>query len=413
MSKKKNSLTKYFLSALVSLLLILYIIYHLANSFGSDIETTPASLVDVNETISVDAYIFREEIVLTSEKEGGVNALYSDGTMVRKNAAIANVYASDDTDSIQSRITSIENQIKILKDASTYESTNFIDSSTVTSELDTLFYNIQSKINQNDIDYVLKSKNELLTLMNKRQLAQQTMTSFSEQIAELESEKAELTASISSITDTVYSPVAGYFSSDVDGYEEIFDVKRLDTLSYDEFQNLIQSDPREYSGNVIGKVASDYVWYIVCLVDSDRATDFLYANDYSVIFPYSADNEITMTLYRSVANEDDTQTMLVFKTGEIPDDFNFLRKQSVEIVVRSFKGYKVPVSAVHIVDGAQGVYILSGSVVEFKEITPLTEIDGNLIVEENTADENSQNKLAYYDQIITKGKNLYANKVIG
>ena len=52
---------------------------------------------------------------------------------------------------------------------------------------------------------------------------------------------------------------------------------------------------------------------------------------------------------------------------------------------------------------------------KIKMITPLVEIDGNLIVEEQDKvnDPDHALKLGFYDAIITKGKNLYEDKIIG
>ena len=142
---------------------------------------------------------------------------------------------------------------------------------------------------------------------------------------------------------------------------------------------------------------------------------FIDSQNYSVIFPYSSDAEIPMTLYRSVPDEESGLTLLIFSTGKVNADFNFLRRQTVEIVAESYTGYRVPVSSVRIVDGKQGVYVLMGNVVKFREITPLVEIDGNLIVKEQDKvnDPDHALKLGFYDAIITKGKNLYEDKIIG
>ena len=94
------SILKYVVSAVVSLGVIAYIIYHLVISFGTSVETTPAQLVTLNETITVEAYILRDETVLTSSTGGGVNCLFQDGVMVRRGAAVADVYSGTDTSTI-------------------------------------------------------------------------------------------------------------------------------------------------------------------------------------------------------------------------------------------------------------------------------------------------------------------------
>ena len=121
-----------------------------------------------------------------------------------------------------------------------------------------------------------------------------------------------------------------------------------------------------------------------------------------------------MELHRIVTDSDSDNVILIFKTGHVPVDFNFLRKQSVEIVQQSYTGYRVPVSAVRMVEQRQGVYIKNGNLVEFREIVPLVEIDGYFIVEEQNKqdDPEFEKKLGMFDLVIVKGKNLYENKII-
>lgn len=410
----KNA-ARYIVSAAVSILVIIYIVYHLINSFSEPLETAPAQLVTVNETISVEAYILRDEIVLQSSVGGGINCLYPDGTMVRRDCAVADVYSGSDTESIKSSIAKIDDQIKILEDSSILESSIISDSSVIDAELNDLYYTVQSKINENNLDYVFRRKNEMLTLINKRLIVKKLVSGYSAQIAELQNQRLQLTASLTNISETVYSPAAGYFYSELDGYESAFNSSVADTLTVEEYQSLIETEPTKYGNNVVGKLATDYKWYIACIVDSSQAMAFIDSQNYNVIFPYSSDAEIPMTLYRSVPDEESGLTLLIFSTGKVNADFNFLRRQTVEIVAESYTGYRVPVSSVRIVDGKQGVYVLMGNVVKFREITPLVEIDGNLIVKEQDKvnDLDHALKLGFYDAIITKGKNLYEDKIIG
>lgn len=414
-SKVAGNVAKYIITALISLAVIAYIVYHLVISFGTSVETAPAQLVTVNETITVDAYLLRDETVLTSTNTGGVNCLFQDGTMVRKNAEVANVFSGTDTSLIKTRIAEIDDQLKILTDSGMAENAAMTDASSISASLDELYYGIMEKVNQNSIDYAFRRKNEMLTLMNKRSVAQRLVSDYSVQIADLQTQRAQLTATLTNISETVRTPVSGYFYSELDGYENTFSSKICDTVTVDSFRKLIEAEPTDFGSNVVGKIATDYKWYVACILGAEEARAFAENKNYTVIFPYSADTEVEMSLYRSIADEKTGDTLLLFSAGYVDANFNFLRRQSVDIVEASYTGYRVPVSAVRIVDGKEGVYILNGNVVEFREIDPLVEIDGNLIVRERDTlgDADASNKLGFYDKIITKGKNLHAGQVVG
>ena len=72
----------------------------------------------------------------------------------------------------------------------------------------------------------------------------------------------------------------------------------------------------------------------------------------------------------------------------------------------------MPISAVRMQDGVQGVYVLRGYEVVFKEIETILETDGYFIVKENDGTPESRGKLALNDQIIISGKNLYVGKIV-
>ncbi|MBR5515997.1 MAG: hypothetical protein IKU52_07320 [Clostridia bacterium] len=404
----------YILSAILSVLLIAYIVYHLVNSFSSDVETMAANIVTLSETYTAEAYIFRNEKVLYSDNIGSVSYLYDDGTKIGANTDIATVYSGNNTPETEARVSDIERQLSILKNSSVVQDTTVSDSSVIDARIDSLYYTIQTKINQGDIDYVLWSKDELLTLMNKRQLVLELTDGFSAQIAELENEKKDLTASMDSEGKTVSSGnVSGYLYSDVDGYESIFTAEAVDSFTIDDFYEMTESAPK-VSENAVAKIATSYKWYIACEVPSVHQQYYTEGQEYTVSFPFCGGKSIPMKLYRIVTGSEQPEIILVFETGSVPEDFNFLRKQSVEIVQQSYTGYRIPVSAVRMVKGKQGVYVKSGNTAVFKEINPLVELDGYFIVEEQDRinDENYASKLGMYDLVIVKGKKMYENKII-
>lgn len=414
-----KNVAKYVISAVISILLIAYIIYHVVNSFGTAVETEPAQMVSVRETISGDGFIFRsEKIVSSTSTGGGVNYAYENGELVPSGVPIADIYSGNNTDEIKQNMSEIDSKISILKDSSRTDSALLSDSGSIDESITSLYYSMLRKMNSNEIDYVFRRSDDMLILLNKRQLVLKTASDFSSQIAKLNSDRMSLTSSLSNISETVKSDCSGYFFTEADGYENIFSASQVDTLSVKSFDELRDKKPEEgiiSSSNVIGKIMTDYTWYLAVKFASNQTAGFVEGNRYTLVFPYSSDIEIDMSLYRIITDADSNDVVLVFSTGSVPENFNFLRMQSVDIVKQTYKGLRVPVSAVRIVDDKQGVYILDGNVVTFKEINSLVEIAGNLIVAEQDKlnDKDYESKLGFYDQIITKGKNLYEHKVVG
>jgi len=404
----------YVISAALSVLLIAYIVYHLVSSFSSDIETLATDLVTVSETYAAEAYIFRDEELLYSEVGGNVNYLCNDGTKIAKSTAVAQIYQNGDSESSQAQLSDLENQIAILEDSNPAKDSAISDSSSVDAQIESLYYTIRNKINDGDLDYVFRRKDELLTLLNKRQMIINPDNDFDDIIEELRNEKSVITSTFGGVSESVYNESSGYFYSEVDGYEEIFSASRVDSFTMDEFYSLIEEQPSAKVASAVAKVATSYEWYIACEIPSVHQQYYFVGSSYDISFPYSGGKILPMELHRIVTDSDSDNVILIFKTGHVPVDFNFLRKQSVEIVQQSYTGYRVPVSAVRMVEQRQGVYIKNGNLVEFREIVPLVEIDGYFIVEEQNKqdDPEFEKKLGMFDLVIVKGKNLYENKII-
>jgi hypothetical protein len=141
--------------------------------------------------------------------------------------------------------------------------------------------------------------------------------------------------------------------------------------------------------------------------------------------------------------------LLVFETNISPEDFDFLRKQTVQIVLDEITGIKVPDAAVvvreirraweedgngvmqeiieiiepEMTDGeavlgetVKGVYILKGSEIIFRTLDDrdrAAAFDGYALYAE-AADraEDSMTTLQAYEDIIIAGKDLYHGKII-
>jgi len=266
----------------------------------------------------------------------------------------------------------------------------------------------------------MHKKDDLLVLLNRRAIITKKVPNYNDKIKLLQDEKLSIATGNENIIDTIITDKSGYFYTEVDGYEYTFASTKTANLTVPELKTMINMKPDTYiqhntSGYGIGKIVTDYNWYIACIVTKDEMRHFVENYKYDVIFPYNNDLKITMKLERIIQDPVDPAIVLLFSTGNVLENFNFLRKQSIEIVKSSYTGYRVPISSVRVMDdGRQGVYILDGNIVKFKEIETSIEANGYYIVEEQDRmnDPEYYKKLGLYDLIIVKGTKLYEGKVV-
>jgi hypothetical protein len=121
-----------------------------------------------------------------------------------------------------------------------------------------------------------------------------------------------------------------------------------------------------------------------------------------------------MYLYRILSEVGSESAVLLFRADVLPQDFRYMRNQTVQIELSAFTGYRVPIGAVRIVNGQSGVFVLRGSIVEFRRILPLFEYDGYLLVADSDATKGEEGSwLKKNESIIVKGKALYDGKIVG
>lgn len=392
-----------------------YLGYHFFEGFSADIETEYATLVTDSDVVPLDAYIMRSESVIfaASPTSGhSVGYVFSDGTKVHGGQVVANIYTGDG--SSDEAIVDLDRRIDLLESSNLTDGMTSSDTYVIDSKIQNYYYLIHQSTLLGNYSNLTKRRDELLTLINKRRILTGVTTGYSDRIESLTAERALLSAGQDTIAESVEAPYAGYFYSTTDGYESTFSASKVESLTLAEFDKMLSSQPTRYSDRAVGKMVSDFDWYIVCETTRDSLRYFTKGYSYYVNFPYNDDISIKMTLSNVVSEVGSDRVLLVLEAERIPEDFSFRRMQPVEIVRSSYTGYRVPISAARLVDGKQGVYIMIGNTIEFREIDILLEMDGYYIVAEQDPvnDPDYASKLGLYDQIVVSGKNLYDGKLI-
>lgn len=392
-----------------------YLGYHFFEGFSADIETEYATLVTDSDVVPLDAYIMRSESVIfaASATSGhSVGYVFSDGTKVHGGQVVANIYTGDG--SSDEAIVDLDRRIDLLESSNLTDGMTSSDTYVIDSKIQNYYYLIHQSTLLGNYSNLTKRRDELLTLINKRRILTGVTTGYSDRIESLTAERALLSAGQDTIAESVEAPYAGYFYSTTDGYESTFSASKVESLTLAEFDKMLSSQPTRYSDRAVGKMVSDFNWYIVCETTRDSLRYFTKGYSYYVNFPYNDDISIKMTLSNVVSEVGSDRVLLVLETERIPEDFSFRRMQPVELVMSSYTGYRVPISAARLVDGKQGVYIMIGNTIEFREIDILLEMDGYYIVAEQDPvnDTDYASKLGLYDQIVVSGKNLYDGKLI-
>ncbi len=411
--KRKRNPVTYIVSIVLSLVMIFYIGYHFISSFSSEIQTETSLMATENNIIRMDGYLFMKENILYSAATGTAGYNYTDGTKVKLGSTVANIYDSA-TVIEQTGVVDIDSRLGILEQANSVDGITTADTTTIDSQISELYYTIRQSSEKENYSNIPNRRDEFLTLLNKRQIITGEVENFNGRIQELQSQKDSLTMHSEDAIMSINSPYTGFFYSSLDGYEALFDSSKLESLSFEDFDELTASEPEQYPDTAIGKVVTEFNWYVVCMGSREDLKELNKNFEYKIQFPYNNDIQVTFRLSDVIYQSGSNRIMFIFECYDHPDGFNYKRMQNVSIISSSYSGYKIPTSAVHSVNGTQGVYILVGNIVEFREINIILKGDGYYIVapQDTVNDKNYYNKLGLYDSVIVSGKNLYDGKIV-
>lgn len=400
--------------------IIAYILIQLINTLSTDVSFQLASHISVDNSLEKTAYLVRKEKTLSASETGIITYAASEGQKIGTSQLIATVYSSSRGVEVQDRIRQIEEKIEVLESSTIDTSYLTSDVSKIDSKLYDYLIKIRLSVQDNQLSQVFQYKDKLLINFNKRRLITSSDTDYQARLDALQAEKNKLTSSLQDPIATVYSETPGYFSTLLDGYENVFTLDEVKSLTVDSFHALIQKSPEELSEKTIGKIVTDFDWYALCEVTKEESLALKEGNTYPLYFLYSYGDEISGILDEIVTQTDTDSVVLKFRIEEVPQGFDFSRQQPVRIIKESISGLTVPRSALRVVDNTEGVYVITGNVVHFKKVIVIYSTETTFICREfSSYDEDVKNGdidpseyLIRYEQVIVEGKELYDGKIL-
>ena len=403
-------------TAIIAVAVVAYVFLQLILNVGALIEVETATYATISQRAELTAYLFRNEHVVPAEA-GGIDCfLADDGEKVGKGQSIAVTYSDQSDAEKQRRVNEIDARIEVLEKSRLSDGAATTNLSIIDSSIDSVMLDIIRNVDANALDKALREKDELLILLNRRNALVHSV-SYDAELSSLYAERERIISSISGDGYITTAPESGYFYSYVDGYEEIFTLEALENLTYDDFQLLGSSVPDpSLAENSSGKLVVGSTWYIAVAVDKRTAENFVNGRSYPLTFQYSNNLELDMKLERRMTRTDVDITVLVFSTKQMPDGFDYSRRQTVELTKSAYSGLRISSSALRMNDGVTGVYVVQGSRVVFKKTTVIYTYGSYCIcavpVDPNYPDEsdiayNSKTRLSLHDSVITEGSGLY------
>ena len=400
--------TKRLIAAILTVSLFAsYIIFQIVNSTKDDIKTQYALTETVYNAIDSRAFIIRDEEFIENSASGTMISFAADGERVARGDTVSMVFSSENSAEAYLRITEVEKNIERYEKLESQANAQVININTLNSKADLEFAAFLKAVDSCDFAAASAGAEAYRDCITDIQIATNGNLDFSEQLNSLRGELSELKATELSYSE-VKSNNAGYYISGSDGYENTLKYDEIDSLTAEDIENAVKSEPAAQNETVAGRTVASFNWYIACVIDSEYAVKLADDSELFVNFPYRGIEKLPVKLYK-VGDKGADKTLVILSCDLMNESLAALRIEDIEIVTKQYTGLKIPSSAIRTVDGVTGVYVVSGTIIEFKQVHIVFSSDDFTIVD-NPDSDNGFIKL--YDKVVTEGVELYDYKLI-
>lgn len=411
--------------ALLSLFVLLVAIGQVFFARRSDYSTEVAYLYDREADVSFDGVYMRDETLIYNSGTGVLSFENEDGTKVGKSSVIARRYRSEGDSVYLREIESLKKQIEVLDSAEKLVGTDSSQLEAISAQINESHSDIISAVLDHDYTLAKAKQNSLLEAMCKREITLEKSGGYSDKKLELNQEIGRLESLISGNVQEVTAGKAGYFVSNVDGYEGEIGYADIEKMTAERIAEIIDNPKKSSESSAIGKLISDYHWRVAAVIDSESMLGIGVGEKVNLRVGSDGRRFEADVIYKM--NVDDDKTVCIFECDRLDSVVTTGRTARFKLVIDSYGGLRVPRKALRYnEDGERGVFIERGKSLSFKKVDVIYWDDDYVICKQNVikkredAEEGEDNYeeidddyLALYDIIVTKGKDLYDGKFIG
>ncbi len=408
-----------FWAGCVLFIIALFIFYQFYAVFYNPVSTEVVNTSTTVNGLDISAIIIREEQLVSTNTQNALHFEVEDSERVSKNGIIANIYSSSEQSLAASELVEIEREIADIEEIQKYNDLKAVDMSLLNKKIYDSLNNISFSADIGRFYGINQYENELLTLLNRKQLAIGKTVDFSAKLDSLKSRRDTLKSKVGTPISSIRAEKSGYFVSTTDGYEGILTPALLDGLTPETLDNL--KPEKNDDKAVVGKLVSNYTWYIAATVSINDSLQFKVGDSYEIKTSLKSNPMVKTVVEKINMSANDDRAVLVFSCQEMSGELSSIRSGAFTVVKDTYTGIRVNSKALRIINTQEtddkgntveksvtGVYVLNGMTANFVPVEIIYSAPGYALCK---ISEESGN-LRIYDEIIVKGKNMYDGKII-
>lgn len=341
--------------------------------FHRSVSVSVAYTGQVTDSLSVTGWVIRQETPLP-DTSGTLLRQVQEGEKVHAGQTVAMAYASKSALEVVSRLEDTELKLQQLQ----FARSSFLDSDAalkVDSDISDSILRLHIATADGDYATATQEMSAMKTAVLKRSYSYESLEQIDQAIAQTRSDISSLQNQLSGAA-SVKTAVAGVYSGSTDGSEEaltpdfLTDVTpaRLDALS---------------TGSAVksaGKIITDNTWYFAANIPTQQARELQVGQEVTLRLSKGLQQD-TPAYVQSISAEEDGQVAVVLSCTRYISQVTLLRHQQGEILLREYKGLRVPSAALRMdEDGSLQLFCRLGAYVYSKPVDLVYRGDGFCLV---------------------------------
>ena len=388
------------------ILILVFAAHQIYSSLYKPISTETANYFEVVSGVTAEAVIIRNEKYVSNSASGALHYITGDGTRAAKGGVIAEIYSDPSVSGKISRLHAVESELQSISQIEEYNNVQAADMELVNSKVDDSLNTLIRSCASGDFWGSSDLCEQLLMSLNRRQVLTNELTDFSEQKAALNQELEQLKASIPASTGSVVAETSGYFVSSTDGFEQVLITEDLEKITPRFLKKL---SPREIPENTIGKIVSDYEWYIAVEMSVNESLKYKPGDELTIKTAVKSAPTLGVKVNNINVSSEDDRAVVIFSCQQMNGDLATMRRGNVTVVDKIYKGLRISKRDLRVVEGVTGVYTVSGLRLKFVPVNVIYSTEDFVICEQEFSE---KDVLRLYDEVVVKGKGLYDGKVV-
>ena len=341
--------------------------------FHRSVSVSVAYTGQVTDSLSVTGWVVRQETPLP-DTSGTLLRQVQEGEKVHAGQTVAMAYASKSALEVVSQLEDTELKLQQLQ----FARSSFLDSDAalkVDSDISDSILRLHIATADGDYATATQEMSAMKTAVLKRSYSYESLEQIDQAIAQTRSDISSLQNQLSGAT-SVKTAVAGVYSGSTDGSEETLTLDFLADVTPARMDALAAGSAVKSAGKII----TDNTWYFAANIPAQQARELQVGQEVTLRLSKGLQQD-TPAYVQSISAEENGQVAVVLSCTRYISQVTLLRHQQGEILLREYKGLRVPSAALRMdEEGSLQLFCRLGAYVYSKPVDLVYRGDGFCLV---------------------------------